>query len=191
MALGFMPSYAHLIKHRSDFALAHAYHLIPEQVKWTEWCQFIQYFRDLDDTQVAKRYHYGQMRLSRLNWAVRLFQPPSATTVWFYDIPNWSIGTYVQRIAKPLIFGFASISLALASMQVLVSITAEDLGWGAIGIRAMCRAIWVFSIAVLFLSGIVWLLMFVIPMAVLVWQVSWGFKHRDKQHTARMDTELS
>ncbi|KAE8330035.1 hypothetical protein BDV39DRAFT_40773 [Aspergillus sergii] len=133
VALGFVRSYAHLIKHRSDFALAHVHHLIPETVTWNAWYQFIQHFQHYEDTQVAKRYHYGQLRLSRLNWAVRLFQPPSAKTIWFYDVPYWSIQKYLQRIAAPLIFGFASISLVLSSMQVILSVPTDEIGLGAVG----------------------------------------------------------
>ncbi|KAB8276900.1 hypothetical protein BDV30DRAFT_223895 [Aspergillus minisclerotigenes] len=150
----------HLSSHGTNkhFALAHVNHLIPETVTWNAWCQFIQHFRHCEDTQVAKRYHYGQLRLSRLNWAVRLFQPPSAKTIWFYDVPYWSIQTYLQRIAAPLIFGFASISLVLSSMQVILSISTDEITLGAV--------------------GLVWTLLLVTPLAVLFWQVSWGFKNR-------------
>ncbi|KAL3469220.1 hypothetical protein BJX99DRAFT_265411 [Aspergillus californicus] len=37
--------------------------------------RFAHQFQILSDEQVAKRYHYGQIRLSRLNWAVRIFRP--------------------------------------------------------------------------------------------------------------------
>ncbi|KAB8209898.1 hypothetical protein BDV34DRAFT_188361 [Aspergillus parasiticus] len=47
--------YAHLIKHRSGFALAHVHHLIPETVTWNAWCQLIHQFQHYEDTQVAKR----------------------------------------------------------------------------------------------------------------------------------------
>lgn len=44
-------------------------------------------FCRIDDGQVAQRYHYGQLRLSRLNLAVRTFQPRNAPSAWFYKIP--------------------------------------------------------------------------------------------------------
>ena len=183
VALGFVRSYTCLVRHHSDFVLAHHYYLIPEHVKWNAWCQFIRHFQDYEDTQVAKRYHYGQLRLSRLHWAVRLFQPPSAKTAWFYEVPYWSIQTYMQRMAAPLIFGFASISLVLSSMQVIVSIPADKLGFGAMDdyeYKIMIQAFWIFSTVMLFLSGIVWILLPVIPISVLIWQMSWGFRNRGK-----------
>lgn len=86
---------------------------------------------------------------------------------------------YMQQIAAPLLFAFASVSLVLSSMQVLVSAPTTDLGLlSAYGTRLMDRGLWVFCISVWFLSGIVWILLFVGPFAVLVWRISWGFKTR-------------
>ena len=183
VALGFVRSYAHLMRHLSDFALARHHDLLPEHVKWSEWCRFIRSFRDCEDSQVSQRYHYGQLRLSRLNWAVRLFQPPSAATGWFYEVPYWSIQIYVQRMAAPLVFGFASMSIVLSAMQVIASLPTDELGFGAVsngGIKAMNRSFWVFSIAMLFFSGLLWVFLIVCPVSVLAWQISWGFKNRRK-----------
>ncbi|KNG46427.1 kinesin light chain [Stemphylium lycopersici] len=90
IALGFMRSYALLVRHHLDFVLARDAHLFPAQFEWAEWSEFIAHFRRLEDEDVAPRYHYGQLRLSRLNWAVRLFRPSIAQTKWFYMIPYWS-----------------------------------------------------------------------------------------------------
>lgn len=70
IALGFLRSYAHLVQNRSDFTLAREHQLIPDNVDWAKWCQFIRHFRYIEEGQVANHYHYGQVRLSRLNWAV-------------------------------------------------------------------------------------------------------------------------
>jgi hypothetical protein len=89
----------------------------------------------------------------------------------------------MQRAVAPLIFSFASISLVLSSMQVVLAAPADELGFGllgASGIQAMKRASWVFSIIMLFLSGSVWILLFLIPFSVLAWQLSWGYKNRGK-----------
>lgn len=64
-AVGFLRSYAFLIKHRIGFILAKDSRLVPEDVDWIEWSKFINNFRKLEDHHVAKRYHYGQLRLSR------------------------------------------------------------------------------------------------------------------------------
>ncbi|KAF2133615.1 hypothetical protein P153DRAFT_363778 [Dothidotthia symphoricarpi CBS 119687] len=183
IALGFMRSYALLVRHRVDFFLARDSHLLPAELEWAKWSEFIRHFRLIKDEDVAKRYHYGQLRLSRLNWAVRLFRPSreTTTTAWFYEIPHWSTGGYVQQVTTPLLFGFASLSLVLSSMQVLLSVPAEDLSLhslNAASLVPMKQALWLFSIIVLLLSGIIWLLLLVLPLMGLTWQLTWGYKNR-------------
>lgn len=183
VAVGFMRSYALLVRHHVDFILAREYHLLSAELDWVKWSEFIAYFRNIDDEDVAKRYHYGQLRLSRLNWAVRLFRPSFARTRWFYEIPHWSTGMYVERVIAPLLFGFASLSLVLSSMQVLLSVPGEELGFRRLDASSFVnirRASWVFSIMMLLLSGLVWVLLFVIPLSVLIWQLAWGFRNRGK-----------
>lgn len=183
IALGFMRSYALLVRHHVDFILARESHLFPADLDWVDWSEFIANFRTLEDEDVAKRYHYGQLRLSRLTWAVRLYRPSHATTWWFYEIPHWSTAMYVERAVGPLLFGFASLSLVLSSMQVLLSIPDEGLGFRGVdasSLADMRRASWVFSVMMLLSSGLVWLLLIAIPCSVLIWQLAWGFKNKRK-----------
>ncbi|KAJ4288936.1 hypothetical protein N0V90_011277 [Kalmusia sp. IMI 367209] len=183
IALGFMRSYAFLVRHRIDFVLAREAHLFPTDLEWEEWNEFISHFRNIEDDEVAKRYHYGQLRLSRLNWIVRLLRPSSSTTTWFYEIPHWSIGMYVERAVTPLLFGFASLSLVLSSMQVLLAVPDEGLGLirgDGSGLVAMRRAFWVFSVMVLLMSAGVWVLLVIIPLGGLLRGLVWGWKNRGK-----------
>ena len=180
-AMGFMRSYSHLIQHRLDFILAQKDHLLPSEIEWIEWSKFITHFRHIDDSQVASRYHYGQLRLSRLNWAVRIFQPRNAPSAWFYKIPYWSTASYLESVIGPLIFVFASLSVVLSSMQVVLSVPSEGLwsdGYDSANIRGMRQAFWVFSIMMILLSGVVWTLIIVVPVSVLIWQLHWGFRNR-------------
>jgi len=179
VAIGFMRSYAFLIKHQLDFILAKEAHLIPHDLDWIRWSKFMDSFRCIEEEQVAKRYHYGQLRLSRLNWVVRLFQPQHASTGWFYEIPYWSIVEYITRATIPLLFLFASVSLALSSMQVALSVPAEALWFRSPdrhGLSSMSRAFWVFSVATLVLSAVIWVLLFCIPLLGLLRQLVWGFR---------------
>jgi hypothetical protein len=84
-----------------------------------------------------------------------------------YQLPSWSIMSYVESAIAPFVFTFASMSLVLSSMQVIVSISVEGLGTQAL--RSVC---WVFSVIVLILLTTIWILLFVIPLSVLVWQLS-------------------
>jgi hypothetical protein len=68
-------------------------------------------------------------------------------------------------------------------MQVVLSAPADELGFGlldASGIQAMKQAFWVFSITILFLAGLIWILLFLIPFSMLAWQLSWGYKNRGR-----------
>ncbi|TIA35911.1 hypothetical protein D6C78_05799, partial [Aureobasidium pullulans] len=67
---GFLRLYALLIRHRCGYEIAKTGLLIPSDFDWIQWSRFTHNFRSLDDEKVAKKYHYGQLRLSRLKWAV-------------------------------------------------------------------------------------------------------------------------
>ena len=191
IALGFLRSYSYLIEHRSDFFIARSHNLIPEDINWTSWMTFIAPFRHIQDSQVAKRYRYGQLRLSRLNWAVRIFRPATRTTSWFYELSYWSTGPYVGSIITVLGFLFATLSLVLSAMQVALAAMPD--------LHPVASASWVFSLIVLFVAGVSWAMLVVIPFGVLMWQLSWGFSHRkqiagEKQneddHTGEMDEKV-
>jgi hypothetical protein len=106
IAVGFLRSYAFLVQHRLDFILAKELHLVPDEVDWIKWSIFISNFRDLKDDQVAKRYHYGQLRLSRLSWTVRLFGAGHSRTTSFYGLPYWTTTEYMTELTFGLLFFF-------------------------------------------------------------------------------------
>ena len=93
----------------------------------------------------------------------------------------------------PLLFIFATISLVLSAMQVVLSVPVDGLWFQhprASGVQHMNRAFWVFSIAILLLSGIVWVLLFGIPLIALTWQLSWGFQQRRREAQARKSSKV-
>ena len=184
VAIGFVRSYAFLVRSRLDFILAQQSHLIPSDIEWEKWSVFIKHFRYIDDIQVSRRFHYGQLRLSRLNWAIRLFQPPSASTAWFYEIPHWSIYAFTERALAPLLFGFASLSLVLSCMQVILAVPVDGLEFNGVekaSFESIRRTFWVLSVLVLLAAGVVWFLLCMIPFGAIIWQLSWGFRYRGKK----------
>lgn len=76
-ALGFLFSYAALISHESDFAIAKKNSLLPDEVTWPDWRLLVEQlgtehiYRD-----VVPRFRYGELRLSRLNKIYYLWQTP-------------------------------------------------------------------------------------------------------------------
>ncbi|KAJ5512054.1 hypothetical protein N7463_001606 [Penicillium fimorum] len=184
IAIGFMRSYTSLVKCPLDFAIAKESYLIPTDIDWIQWSTFINHFHLLGDDRVARRYHYGQLRLSRLNWAVRIFRPKKARTIWFYENPYWSTTEFVERATFPLVFLFASVSIALSSMQVALAVPVDQL-WSHMSddgeLQAMNRSFWLFSIAVVLLWLLTWVFLLGIPFVALCSQVFWGFRNREKK----------
>jgi hypothetical protein len=174
VALGFLRSYYFLIRHRSDFSLAKELRLIPSHLKWTAWNRFIIHFGGIADSEVAKRYHYGQLRLSRLNWTLRVSSCISGRIVWFYELPEWSTWPYVARFAAPLVFLFAASSLMLSAMQVMLGADLD----ATPGKDLYNKIFWGYSIAVIAASILTLLLLAILPVLYILRQLTWGFLHR-------------
>lgn len=145
-ALGFLRTYAFLVRHLSDFEIARGLRLVPQDVSYADFRAYVDPFRSLPDEAVAARYHFGQMRLTRLNWAVRLLQPRSvraggwfANRLWYLELGTQS-SAYVRDWLPPLLFAFAVLSLVLSAMQVMLANT-EASTWGAFP-----RVSWRFSV---------------------------------------------
>jgi hypothetical protein len=123
-AVGFLRSYYHLIQYEIDFDEACAIRLIPkkpngEHPSYEEFCDFISPFKDVSDDHVCRRYHYGELRLTRLNKTAMLFRGKLA---YFHIHPQW--GSYLSHILAPIITIFVVISVVLNSMQVTLQAVA-------------------------------------------------------------------
>ncbi|OTB05502.1 hypothetical protein M426DRAFT_319768 [Hypoxylon sp. CI-4A] len=181
VALGFLRSYAFLIQHRTDLLLAKKHDLIPEDVDWIQWSQFIAGFRSLADGEVAKRYRYGQLRLTRLNWATCVLRPRSNGSSWFYEEPYWSTTPYVRGAVVPLAFLFAGLSIILGSMQVMLAVPSEVLGSRGLsegGLVASQVIFWAVSSVTLVLSVAFLALLVIIPSIVFLVQLAWAIQHK-------------
>lgn len=168
-AVGFLRSYAHLIHHKSDFNIAKKNNLIPEDVTYDKFQQFIENFRKAQDTEVSPRWHCGQIRLSRLNWAVRLCRPPSRRGAGFlknmFYLPptHWQSGQVLEFMAAPAIAVFAIFSVALSAMQVVLA-TPKGSAWSA-----FVAVSWGFAVVVLVVIAV----LVAVALAVLgVWWLS-------------------
>jgi hypothetical protein len=112
-ALGFVRTYLHLIRHESDLRIAHKEHLVPPDLDLETWMAFIKDFKYVEDWQVSGRYHYGELRLTRLNlWAKPILRR------WHFRKATWQYGEYFARFIAPLLFIFTTWTVILDSMQV-------------------------------------------------------------------------
>ena len=114
-ALGFLRTYACLIRRQSDFFIAQQgnLRLIPQDVDWIKFRDFISEVSTIDDIDVSGRYHYGELRLTRLNFYAKFFLGK-----FHYEKVHGQYGDYFARWYGPVLFIFAIVSTILNSMQV-------------------------------------------------------------------------
>lgn len=116
-ALGFLFSYAALIKNESDFHIAKEKRLLPEAVTWVSWITIV---KQLDTAniydKIDERFKYGELRLSRLNKIYRFTRRP------LFLAPYVSYWTQYESFFQANFAWLASttlyIVLVLAAMQV-------------------------------------------------------------------------
>ncbi|TVY71306.1 hypothetical protein LSUE1_G004475 [Lachnellula suecica] len=119
--LGFLYSYMMLIQHPSDLALAHELGLIGKLIGWKPWREFRTTFLDnISSGQVLrtlmnKRFEYGELRLTRLDYIYRL-----SFRGLKYFTPHREYTTYFREYIAAGITLFAFVTVALTAMQVVV-----------------------------------------------------------------------
>ncbi|KAI9862678.1 MAG: hypothetical protein M1813_004174 [Trichoglossum hirsutum] len=116
-AKGFLRSWYHLVKHRSDFQIAREKRLVPNYVRFGALVRFLARFRDIADEEVAERYAYGDLRLTRLNlWSKFILGR------WTFHKLYGQYGPYFARFYGPLLFIFGVLSVVLSALQVALSV---------------------------------------------------------------------
>jgi hypothetical protein len=144
-ASGYVRSYYYLILHQSDFNIAVEKKLIDRTTDFAGVLYFLRSFRDIGDDVVTPRYHYGELRLSRLNFFSRIY-----LFELFYHEVHWRYDYYFAQIIASTVFIFATVSVALAAMQVVLA--AEQLGHTSTWTAFISTSQW-FSVACLFLAA--------------------------------------
>jgi hypothetical protein len=111
-ALGYLRTYYYLVRHESDFFIGQNLRLIPQEVTWPDFCGFISGFGKILDSEVSKRYWYGELRLARLNFYIQIFLWKS----YFERVRGYE--AYFSRFYGVLIFAFAALTVVFSAMQV-------------------------------------------------------------------------
>lgn len=160
-AVGFMRSYYYLIQYQIDFTEGCALQLIPKKSdnqfpSYEEFCAFIEPFSAVDDNHVSRRFHYGELRLTRINRTAFLFKRHLA---YYHIFPQW--GSFLTHILAPIVTVFAVFSVVLNSMQVgLAALDMgpgnEDSGWPAfISVSIYFPVAIIISVAIIVLAAVV------------------------------------
>jgi hypothetical protein len=117
---GFLRSYTYLIRYPADLKMAQKLDLLPEGLSLAQFRAFIEPFANVEDSRVNPRYHYGELRLSRINFYTPILLFPKLT--YHYMTPQWQ--TMFGAIVAPLLSVFAVLSVTLSAMQVEIGIQA-------------------------------------------------------------------
>ncbi|KAL7809401.1 hypothetical protein V8C44DRAFT_334398 [Trichoderma aethiopicum] len=150
-ALGFLRSYSHLVQRRSDFNLAmdESHRLLPKHTEYAEFARLIRSLESVDDRMVSPRYNYGELRLSRLNFWIKvlLFR-------FTYHKAESQYGLYFARFYGPILFAFGVFSVLLSAMQVVLAVIplTGDSGASWLDFARVSRG---FSVFILFVVAIV------------------------------------
>lgn len=125
-ALGYLRTYAWLIRYESDLRLAQdsSLCLVPSKISWEEFCGFARTLGGIEDRDVSLRYCYGEIRLTRLNFYAPFFLGKSN-----FQRMEYQYNEYFSRFYAPFLFIIAIVSVVLSALQVLVS-AADDVGHG-------------------------------------------------------------
>ena len=131
-ACGFLLSYVWLVCSKSDLRRAQDAGLLGHEINWENWVSFTRsLLRAIDiETlqQVNRRYHYGELRLARLNWIYRLTSNHRShvTLIRGYMYGYTKYSEIVQRNFAWVLVAFVYITIVLTAMQV--GLTTDRLG---------------------------------------------------------------
>ncbi|KAF2140837.1 uncharacterized protein K452DRAFT_288247 [Aplosporella prunicola CBS 121167] len=159
-ACGFLLSYAWLVSHPSDLEMAMELGLLPWKISWVNWTAFVrEFFPKAGPEAVNKRYHYGELRLNRLNMIYRLTHLTDLKFLldgYMTGYNRYSVFLYRNF---SWIFGFfAYITIVLTAMQV--GLGTKQLQSGSFERVSYGFTVFVMLLSLLFLVAIPSILLF-------------------------------
>ncbi|KAF7512341.1 hypothetical protein GJ744_001909 [Endocarpon pusillum] len=156
-AAGFMRTYCYMIRNESDFnlAISDSMALIPrgldqaQKLTFETFVPFVAQFENLKNCEVAPRYSYGMLRLTRINHMAFFFM---GKLTYFHIQPQWV--DYLGNFISPILTTFAVMSTILGSMQVGLASQSLDGGmvwpqfvavceWTAVAVLILVAAIFI------------------------------------------------
>jgi hypothetical protein len=111
-ALGFLRSYAALIRYESDFYIAQEHHLIPSGITWSSWRLFVKQLLCSGIECKSKRFQYSELRLGALNTIYR-----SRYIRYGYRPVYQDYTTFFRNKLTSILSFIAYITIVLTAMQ--------------------------------------------------------------------------
>ncbi|EPE08330.1 hypothetical protein F503_01113 [Ophiostoma piceae UAMH 11346] len=182
-AVGFMRTYAFLIQHQSDFAIAQREGLLPPagRLTFAGFEAFIKAFRHAPDDEVSLRWHFGQLRLNWLDWAVRIFRPHipkqygGMLRQFYYEEQFHQTRQFLYEFGAQLLAVFAAVSLILSAIQVALAAKPDNPWTGFAPTSA-----WFSVVVIIFLVATV-VLVGTVSCVVLMVQIGYGLRSRGRR----------
>ncbi|KAI9167990.1 hypothetical protein HJFPF1_04134 [Paramyrothecium foliicola] len=120
-ALGFLFSYTGLVVHESDFLIAKENNLLPQKLEWQAWRRVARDVLRTKDiySSIHPRFHYGELKLSRLNKIYMFRKSP--------------FKRFLGPLGNPLHASFAT--LASSTVYLALVLTAMQVGLATTRLR--------------------------------------------------------
>jgi hypothetical protein len=117
-SLGFLKTYAALIRRRSDFNLARQHDLLASfsDLTFEAFVTFISAFDNIPSSTISSRWRYGIIQLDALN-----FHSALHLRRWHLNRFESRYGAYFSRFFPVILFIFAVFSVMLSAMQVILA----------------------------------------------------------------------
>lgn len=109
-------TYAHMVMHESDFALALQHGLLPRRITWIVWCRLQQHLAKIPSTTTNKRYQYGELRLTRLNLIYRF----GRGRLTYFRLHRSYTGYFCAQYKTSLIL-FAYVTVVHSALQTMLA----------------------------------------------------------------------
>lgn len=191
-ATGWLLSYAWLITSPLDLKLAHDDALVPAAITWPWWKDFVTDFVTHIDINtlhdVNKRYHFGDLRLSRINttYRIRHFNTHFVRG-YLYGYNRYVV--FFERNFSWILILFVFLSLVLSAMQVGTAI--DELSSSRVFMKGSYGVVVLSMVSVAVVLGLVGVLFVVVFLFNMVSAIRHVAREEKKRRKARKEKTAS
>jgi uncharacterized membrane protein len=190
-ASGFLLSYIWILTTPLDLQIAKDLYIVPSWVDWPWWKDFVRHFFTAIDVnaldQVNERYHFGILRLGRVNAIYRIrYLPTHFVRGYLYGYNRYV--KFFQRNFAWVLIVCVLFSLVLSAMQVGSGLSQLRDNHAFIGASYVFAVFCIVSVlAVLVIVGVIFCIIFLYNMVSAIRHVSREQGERAKLARARQD----
>lgn len=191
---GLLITYARLIQYRSDFEIARAEYLLPQDMQWADWknitrIRLLKLAVDIAAGQepCAPRFSFGELRLGRVNLIYRFSVRPWSLRdiVLGYHRGTDSYKAFLYRNFAWLVSVFAWMAIVLTALQV--GLAVDDLGDS----QAFQHASYGFAVCSVMLPLLALLIGISVSLFLTVYHVGAARRHLQRSHLSRQESETA